>query len=413
MSTCSASPPQPVDLRRHLSVQVLTGSGPTSCLLSSRSEIPARDLYGSPAHLKVIPVSITSFRPARVLAASAAVLSLIAVAAGCSRAEDDAAPAASADKGPATELRLGYFPNVTHAAALVGLGKGLFTKELGSTKLVPTKFNAGPEAVGALLGGSLDASFIGSGPAINAYAKSNGEAVRLIAGTTSGGAQLVVRSTITKPEDLAGKTVVTPQLGNTQDVSLKKWLAEKNLTKTVKVTNLENAQTLDAFKKGDVDAAWLPEPWSSRLVLDAGAKVLLDEASLWPDGKFPTTVLIVRTQFLQEHPESVKQLLTGLVASIDSINADKTAAKTEVNKQLLDLTGKALKPAVIDRAFSTIEATADPIAAQFPQLAKDQVTAGIAKTAPSVSGFADLGPLNEVLTKAGKPTVDAAGLDKK
>jgi NitT/TauT family transport system substrate-binding protein len=296
---------------------------------------------------------------------------------------------------------------------LVGLGKGLFTKELGSTKLVPTKFNAGPEAVGALLGGSLDASFIGSGPAINAYAKSNGEAVRLIAGTTSGGAQLVVKPSITKPEDLAGKTIVTPQLGNTQDVSLKKWLAEKDLTNKVKVTNLENAQTLDSFKQGDIDAAWLPEPWSSRLVLDAGAKVLLDEASLWPDGKFPTTVLIVRTQFLQEHPETVKQLLGGLVASIDFINSDKAAAKTEVNKQLLDLTGKALKPAVIDRAFGNITATADPIAAQFPQLAKDQVTAGIVKTAPSVSGFADLGPLNDVLTKAGKPTVDPAGLDKK
>ena len=134
----------------------------------------------------------------RLLAASAAVLSLVAAVAGCSRAESNDAPAAAADKGPATELRLGYFPNVTHAAALVGLDKGLFTKELGSTKLVPTKFNAGPEAVGALLGGSLDASFIGSGPAINAYAKSNGEAVRLIAGTTSGGAQLVVKPTITK-----------------------------------------------------------------------------------------------------------------------------------------------------------------------------------------------------------------------
>ncbi|MFI7066309.1 ABC transporter substrate-binding protein [Kribbella sp. NPDC050124] len=352
-------------------------------------------------------------RPARLLAASAAALALVAAAAGCSRAESNDAPAAATDKGPATELRLGYFPNVTHAAALVGLDKGLFTKELGSTKLVPTKFNAGPEAVGALLGGSLDASFIGSGPAINAYAKSNGEAVRLIAGTTSGGAQLVVKPTITKAEDLVGKTVVTPQLGNTQDVSLKKWLAEKNLTGKVKVTNLENAQTLDAFKKGDVDAAWLPEPWSSRLVLDAGAKVLLDEKTLWPDGKFPTTVLIVRTQFLQEHPESVKALLTGLVAAIDFSTSDQAAAKTVVNAQLKELTGKALKPAVIDRAFANIEITADPIASTFPQLAKDQVTAGIAKEAPAVAGFADLGPLNDVLTKAGKPTVDAAGLDTK
>ena len=358
-------------------------------------------------------MSITSLRPARVLAAAAAVLSLVAAVAGCSRADRDESPVASTDKGPATELRLGYFPNVTHAAALVGLDKGLFTKELGSTKLVPTKFNAGPEAVGALLGGSLDASFIGSGPAINAYAKSEGAAVRLIAGTTSGGAQLVVKPTITKAADLAGKTIVTPQLGNTQDVSLKKWLAEQNLTKTVKVTNLENAQTLDAFQKGDVDGAWLPEPWSSRLVLDAGAKVLLDEATLWPGGKFPTTVLIVRTQFLQEHPETVKQLLTGLVAAIDFSNTDKTAAKTVVNDQLKELTGKALKPAVIDRAFANIEITADPIAAEFPQLAKDQVTAGIAKTAPAVAGFADFGPLNDVLAKAGKPPVDAAGLDKK
>nr|WP_202892457.1 ABC transporter substrate-binding protein [Kribbella shirazensis] len=343
----------------------------------------------------------------------AAALALTVAAAGCSRADSNEPAAASNDKGPATELRLGYFPNVTHAAALVGLGEGLFTKELGSTKLVPTKFNAGPEAVGALLGGSLDASFIGSGPAINAYAKSNGEAVRLIAGTTSGGAQLVVKPTITKPADLAGKTVVTPQLGNTQDVSLKKWLADQQLTGKVKVTNLENAQTLDAFKKGEVDAAWLPEPWSSRLVLDAGAKVLLDEASLWPDGKFPTTVLIVRTQFLQEHPETVKALLSGLVAAIDFSTTNAAGAKTVVNDQLKELTGKALKPAVIDRAFQNIQITADPIAGTFPQLAKDQVTAGIAKEAPAVAGFADLGPLNEVLGKAGKPAVDAAGLDTK
>jgi NitT/TauT family transport system substrate-binding protein len=355
-------------------------------------------------------VSISAIRPFRLLAATVA---LAVAAAGCSRADGNETAAASADKGPATELRLGYFPNVTHAAALVGLGKGLFTKELGSTKLVPTKFNAGPEAVGALLGGSLDASFIGSGPAINAYAKSNGEAVRLIAGATSGGAQLVVKPTITKPADLVGKTVVTPQLGNTQDVSLKKWLAQQQLTGKVKVTNLENAQTLDAFKKGDVDAAWLPEPWSSRLVLDAGAKVLLDEASLWPDGKFPTTVLIVRTQFLQEHPETVKALLSGLVAAIDFSTANPAEAKTVVNDQLKAATGKALKPAVIDRAFEHITITADPIAGTFPQLAKDQVTAGIAKEAPKVAGFADLGPLNEVLAKAGKPAVDAAGLDAK
>jgi NitT/TauT family transport system substrate-binding protein len=346
-----------------------------------------------------------------------ATLSAVVLAAGlaaCSRADRDPEPAsANADKGPAARLRLGYFPNVTHAAALIGLDKGLYAKELGTgTKLVPTKFNAGPEAVGALLGGSLDASFIGSGPAINAYARSNGEAVRLIAGATSGGAQLVVRPGIAKPADLAGKTVVTPQLGNTQDVSLKKWLSQQGLTGKVKVTNLENAQTLDAFKQGKVDAAWLPEPWSSRLVLDAGAKVLVDEAKLWPGGRFPTTVLIVRTAFLQEHPQTVRALLKGLIASTD-FAADPAAAKAAVNAQLEELTGKSLKPAVIDRAFANITLTVDPVASTFPQLAKDAVTAGVAKQPADVAGFADLGALNDVLAQAGKPAVDAAGLDRK
>jgi NitT/TauT family transport system substrate-binding protein len=348
----------------------------------------------------------------RYLVATTVALSLLASA--CSRADrgdENAAPAQ--DKGPATELRLGYFPNVTHAPALIGLDKGLFEKELGDTKLTRQEFNAGPNEVSALLGGSLDIGFIGSGPAINAYAKSNGEAVKLISGVTSGGAQLVTSADVTKPADLIGKTVVTPQLGNTQDVALKKWLADKKLTGKVQVTNMENAQTLDAFKGGQVQAAWLPEPWSSRLVLEAGAKVFLDEKDLWADGRFPTTVLIVRTQFLNEHPDTVKAFLKGLVASIDFANDNPADAQAAVNKQLEALTGKALKPETIERAWSNITLTFDPIAGEFKQLAQDQVTAGVAEQAPQVAGFADLTALNAVLTEAGKPEVDPGGLDKK
>ena len=349
----------------------------------------------------------------RLLTASIAALSLLAAA--CSRADSGTSESdkPAEDKGAAAELRLGYFPNVTHAPALIGLEKGLFEKELGDTKLTPQKFNDGPTEVGALLGGSVDIGFIGSGPAINAYAKSNGEAVRLISGVTSGGAQLVVRPDITKPADLAGKTVVTPQLGNTQDVSLKKWLAGNDLTGKVQVTNLENAQTLDAFKGGQVQAAWLPEPWSSRLVLDAGAAVLLDEKDLWPDGKFPTTVLIVRTQFLNEHPETVRAFLRGLVSSIDYANTNKVDAQAAVNAQLKALTGKSLSPEVTDRAWSNITLTFDPVAGQFTQLAKDQVTAGIAEKAPDVAGFANLTALNAVLKETGESEVDSGGLDKK
>ncbi|HEV2782218.1 MAG TPA: ABC transporter substrate-binding protein [Actinophytocola sp.] len=344
-------------------------------------------------------------------AVAAAVLATLGACSRVDRGGDDTAPAV--DKGPAAELRLGYFPNVTHAAALIGLEKGLFAKELGGTRLTPTKFNAGPEEVNALLGGSLDAGFIGSGPAINAYAKSNGEAVRLIAGATAGGAQLVVRSDIGTPQDLVGKTVVTPQLGNTQDVSLKKWLKDKGLAGEVQVTNLENAQTLDAFKKGDVQAAWLPEPWSSRLVLEAGAKVLVDEKQLWPNGKFPTTVLIVRTQYLRDHPQTVQSLLRGLVNAIDLAGSARSDAQAAVNKQLKELTGKELGKPVIERAWANIELTLDPIAGTFPQLARDAVTAGVTKEAADVAGYADLAALNTVLRQLGKSEVDPSGLDKK
>ncbi|WP_018683146.1 ABC transporter substrate-binding protein [Actinokineospora enzanensis] len=353
-------------------------------------------------------------RSSRVLAAGVIALSLLAAA--CSRAESkDPAPAAdaAADKGPAAELRLGYFPNVTHASALIGLEKGLFAKELGNTKLVPTKFNDGPTEVASFLGGSLDVGFIGSGPAINAFAKSNGEAVRLIAGATSGGAQLVTTADIAKPEDLAGKSIATPALGNTQDVALKKWLAEKNLTGQVKITNQENAQTLDLFKKGTVQAAWLPEPWSSRLVLEGGAKVLVDEKELWPSGKFPTTVVLVRTQFLKEHPQSVQAVLRGLLAANDYAQNNSADAKAAVNKQLEALTGKGLAAATIDRAFTSISLDTDPLAATFPQLAKDAVTAKVAEKETPLAGFVDLTALNAVLKAAGKPEADAAGLDKK
>lgn len=344
----------------------------------------------------------------------AVAIALIALTAlsGCSRRGTEDAPAAQS-KGAATEVRLGYFPNVTHAAALIGVEKGLFAKELGNTKLTTQTFNAGPDEVNALLGESLDIAYIGSGPAINAYAKSKGEAVKLIAGATSGGAQLVVKPEINSIEDLKGKVVATPQLANTQDVSLKKYLAEKNLTGQVTVQNVENAASLDLFKKGDIQAAWAPQPWSARLVAEAGAKVLLDEKTLWEGGQFPTTVVIVRTKFLQEHPETVEAVLKGHVAAIDWAKANKDEAKTTVNAALEKLTSKKLGQKILDAAWDNIELTTDAQAKQFPQLAKDAVTAGVAKEAADVAGYADFTLLNKVLQAQGKPQVQAAGLDQK
>jgi sulfonate transport system substrate-binding protein len=341
----------------------------------------------------------------------AAGVSLLAAVAGCSRADRPSETATPENTGPATEVRLGYFPNVTHASALIGLDKGLFGKELGTTKLTPVKFNAGPEEVSALLGGSLDIGFIGSGPAINAFAKSDGETVRLVSGATSGGAQLVVAPQVNSPQDLRGQIVAAPQVGNTQDVALKKWLADNNLG-DVQVQNIENAQTLDQFKQGRLAGAWVPEPWASRLVLDAGAKVLLDEKQLWPEGKFPTTVVLVRTEFLKQHPQTVQAVLRGVLAANDLAAANPAEAKAAVNKQLKELTGKELSPQVIDRAFTGIELTTDPLASRFPQLAQDQVTAGIEQQAPGLKGLVDVTALNAVLEAAGKPKVEDGGLSK-
>ncbi|MGD9985693.1 ABC transporter substrate-binding protein [Pseudonocardia sp.] len=355
----------------------------------------------------------------RVPIALLAALAAVGVLASCSRAAESPTSGSGGTGGatsPAAELRLGYFPNITHAPALIGVDKGYIAQELGSTKLTTQTFNAGPEEVNALLGGSLDAGFIGSSPAINAFAKSNGQAVRLVAGSTSGGAQLVVAKDITSPEQLKGKTIATPQLGNTQDVALKKWLKDNNLeigegADKVTVQNLDNPRTLDLFKTGQVAGGWLPEPWSSRLV-DAGASVLVDERTLWPNGEFPTTVLIVRTDFLDKHPETVEALLRGEQKAIDYIASDPAGAKTASNDSIKRLTGSSLPPTVVERAFSELSFGLDPLAATFPQLAKDSLTAGAQKQETNLQGFLDVTAVNKVLQAAGKPAVDAAGLDK-
>jgi NitT/TauT family transport system substrate-binding protein len=352
----------------------------------------------------------------RTVVAALAALSAVGLLAACSRADEPAAAPASAAATPAAELRLGYFPNITHAPAIIGVAQNFFSQELGSTKLTTQTFNAGPDEVNALLGGSLDAAFIGSSPAINAFAKSDGEAVRLVAGSTSAGAQLVTSPDITSPDQLKGKVIATPQLGNTQDVALKKWLKANNLTAgagpdAVTIQNIDNSKTLDLFKQGQVAGGWLPEPWSSRLV-DAGAKVLVDEKTLWPGGSFPTTVLIVRTDYLQQHPDAVAALLRGEQKAIDFTASNLDQAKTITNDQIKQLTNSSLSQGVLDRAFTELSFDSDPLASTFPQLSKDSVTAGITKDETNLQGFLDVGPINTVRAADGKPAVDAAGLDK-
>ena len=228
-------------------------------------------------------------------------------------------PASSAGNREPVELRLGYFPNLTHATALAGIKKGIFEDALpDNVTLTTMPFNAGPEAVEAIFSGGLDATFIGPNPAINAFSKSKGEAIRIISGATSGGAYLVVKPEITSAAQLKGKKLATPQLGNTQDVALRAWLKEQGLSTDaqgggdVSILPQANSQTLDTFKSGDIDGAWVPEPWATRLVQEGGGKVLVDERDLWPNGQYVTTHLIVTPTFLKDHPDVVKALLAGV-----------------------------------------------------------------------------------------------------
>lgn len=328
--------------------------------------------------------------------------------AGCSSAAGNAPE-------EVTELRLGYFANVTHAPALVGLQEGLIEDALGEVDVKTSVFNAGPAAIEALSAGAIDATYIGPNPSINTFIQSGGESAHIVAGAATGGAALVVRGGIDSAADLAGETIATPQLGNTQDVALRNWLADEGFeTDTsgggdVNVTPTENAQALTLFQQGELDGAWLPEPWVSRLILDAGAHVLVDEADLWPDGAFPTTVLLVRAEFLEEHPEVVKKLLRGHVDAVRWIEEHPDETAGVINDALEAETGKRLDDAVIARALEHVTFSVDPHADTFETLVADGLAAGTQKDG-SIDGLFDLRLLNGLLTDTGGRPVSAADL---
>jgi NitT/TauT family transport system substrate-binding protein len=322
-------------------------------------------------------------------------------------------PQATTSSTGVVTLRLGVFPNVTHATGLVGIEKGMFAEKLGpNVKLGVQLFNAGPAAVEALFGDAVDASFMGPNPTINGYVKSRGDALRVISGSTSGGAYLVVRNTINSTADLKGRKIASPQLGGTQDVALRTWLKQKGLrTDTngggdVSVVPQENAQTLDAFKTGAIDGGWVPEPWATRLIQEGGAKVLVDERDLWPGGQYVTTQLVVSKKYLDKYPDVVKRLLEGQVAATDFVNQNPAEAQRAANNQIEKLTGKRVGEAVISASWKNLGFTVDPVASSLKASADAAVAVGLLDLGKmDLAGVYDLKILNQVLATQGKPQV--------
>jgi NitT/TauT family transport system substrate-binding protein len=309
-------------------------------------------------------------------------------------------------------VRLGYFPNLTHAPAIVGDREGLFAAALGpDVTLQPAYFNAGPDVVQALFADALDAAYIGPNPAINAYAQSAGAAVRIIAGCTSGGAYLVVRPGFTSPQDVVGATLATPQLGNTQDVALRAWLAQQGLSADtagggdVSIVPQSNADTLRAFQAGDIDGAWVPEPWATRLIQEGGGVILVDERDLWPGGRYVTTQLVVRTAFLEQHPDLVEGLLRGHLAALAFIAAHPAEAQHITNDGIEAITGARLADGVLAAAWPNLTFTWDPVASSLQASADHAVAVGLLDPV-DLSGIYDLDILNRLLAEAGEPTVE-------
>jgi NitT/TauT family transport system substrate-binding protein len=314
-------------------------------------------------------------------------------------------------------LRIGYFPNINHAQAVIGFGNGDFQKALGeNVNIQTTVFNAGPSAIEALLAKKIDVTYVGPNPAINGYVVSDEKDLKIIAGASSGGASFIVRNDagINSPKDLAGKKFASPQLGNTQDISLRSYLIKNGFKTTdqggnVAVVAVANPDILTLFLKKQLDGAWVPEPWATRLVKEGNGRIFLDERSIWPGGKFVTATIATSTDFLKNNPDVVNKLLAAHVNETLWINNHKDEAIKAFNAQTKKVTGKAIAEDELKQAFSRIDFTYDPLKLSLFQSANNAYDLGFlakGKAHPDLSGIFDLTILDQVLKSKGLTQIE-------
>ena len=304
-------------------------------------------------------------------------------------------------EAPAKEgvaIRVAYMPNLTHAPAVYGFQKGSFKADLPDTNLSGVTFNAGPEEMEAIRAGAIDIAFVGPGPLVQSLAKGEEGSVVFLDGSCQGGASLVSRPDlkIAKIADLAGHSVAVPQLGGSQDISLRHFLAEAHLASfekggTVKINAIRNADLPLLFAHGQIDAAWVPEPWASILVVQHGAKLVVDERDLWPGKKFPTTVLVARKQFAKEHPDLVKRFKDSHAKAIEALNADPVAGLQTVGEGLSKLTGKKIPKEVLDPAGKSLTFSTEVLTDCLQVSAQTQLDNGYLKKLPTEPNWLAVG----------------------
>ena len=320
---------------------------------------------------------------------------------------------------PSATLRIGYFPNVNHAQAVLGFENGDFQKQLlkDGITVKPLVFSAGPSVIEALFANQIDIAYVGPNPAINGYIVSDGKDPRVISGAASGGAVFIIRndSGISSSKDFSGKKFASPQLGNTQDISLRSFLLRNGHNTRenggdVEVTSATLQDILTLFLRKQIDGAWVPEPWGAMLEKEANGKIFIDERNLWPDGKFVTANIIARTDYLKNNPETLKKFLSLHVDETMWINNHKDQAVLKFNTALKKLTGKVIQTDILREAFSRIEFTYDPIKESLFKFARDELELGFLSSKgnsppPDLSGIYDLRILNSVLTEKGLPQI--------
>ena len=294
-------------------------------------------------------------------------------------------------------LRVGYFPNITHAQAVLGFGLGTFARKLSGVDVQGKVFNAGPDEMNALYAGAIDMGYIGPGPAIDGYVRSGGAAV-IVAGASTGGALLVAskKSGITSVKGLAGKKVAIPQLGNTQDIELRALLSDAGLKPTekggtVRVLAVQNPDTLTLFKRGDLDAALVPEPWGTRLVEQTGAHIVLDWNKIY-GGTLPAAVVIASSSFLKAHRDIVVRFLR-VHAQLTNDLSHTAAVYAPLYAQLTKLSGKGIPRSILLVSLKKTAFSTSIDQGSLNKFASLSVKAGYLKSGASLSGLVDTWPL--------------------